>query len=226
MSYKILESSRVNVEDIYTVPITSGVNIKMKFTSLKSFLVVLLSTWACALKIASNLETIEYTPELIAIQDYLNKNISASIVSGGVANLWSDSSIDLASNAETQALRNYASHKNLRIIYTVAEVYYRIVANKAKGINSVKDLKGKRVGCMQSTSAAYFLSKYIASVGLKDSDVTIVAGNTCNKAPCGAGTLPNMITQGTIDAIASEWFPLYYLSAYYLRNTRCLFPAM
>ena len=175
----------------------------MHFSLLTSSVLLLWTASVSGLKIASNLETIEYTPELIAIQDFLNKSISASIVSGGIPNLWSDSSIDLASNAETQALRNYASHKNLRIIYTVAEVYYRIVANKAKGINSVKDLKGKRVGCIQSTSAAYFLSKYLASVGLKDSDVTIVSGNTCNKAPCGSGTFPNMLSQGSIDAIAS-----------------------
>jgi len=179
----------------------------MYFSVLTGLAVVLSTTLVDGLKIASNLETIEYTPELIAVQDHLNKSISASIVNGGIPNLWSDSSIELASNAETQALRNYASHKNLRIIYTVAEVYYRIVANKAKGINSVKDLKGKKVGCLQSTSAAYFLSKYIASVGLKDSDVTIVSGNTCNKAPCGAGTFPYMISQGTIDALASRFLP-------------------
>jgi len=176
----------------------------MQFSTLMR-IVICASTVVGALKIASNLETIEYTPELVAIQDYLNKSISASIVSGGVPTLFSDSSIDLASNAETQALRNYASHKNLRIIYTVAEVYYRIVANKAKGISVGKDLKGKRIGTIQSTSAAYFLSKYLASVGLRDSDVTIVSGNTCNKAPCGSATLPTMLTQGSIDAIASKF---------------------
>jgi len=158
-----------------------------------------LSTSASALKDASALSTIEYTPELIAKQDFL-KGIDVSFTNGGVANIVSDTSVDIASNAETQALRQYANHKNLRIIYTVAEVAYRIIANK-KGITTLKDLKGKKIGTMPSTSAAYFVSTYLASAGLKDSDYTVVSGGACNKAPCGSGTLPYMLAHGSVDAV-------------------------
>jgi ABC-type nitrate/sulfonate/bicarbonate transport system substrate-binding protein len=152
-----------------------------------------------ALRIASALNTIEYTPELIASQDYANGS-TFTIVNGQLANLVSDTSIDLAANAETQALRQFATHKNIRIIYTVAEVYYRIVANKKSGISSVKDLKGKKIATFPSTSAAYFVEKYLGSVGLKDSDYTVVSGSPCSSAPCGQGTFPYMLAHGSVDA--------------------------
>jgi hypothetical protein len=61
------------------------------------------------LKIASALTTIEYTPELIASKQFYSG--TTSFVNGGVANIVSDTSIDLAANAETQALRQYAVSK-------------------------------------------------------------------------------------------------------------------
>ncbi|CZR65593.1 uncharacterized protein PAC_15493 [Phialocephala subalpina] len=112
----------------------------------------LLFSYTFALRIAGNLQVIEYTPELIASQDYFNGS-TVSFVNGGVATIVTDTSIDLAANAETQALRQFSPHKNLRIIYTVVEVYYRIVANK-KTISTVKDLKGKKIATFSGTSAA------------------------------------------------------------------------
>ncbi|KAH9217469.1 hypothetical protein DL95DRAFT_459374 [Leptodontidium sp. 2 PMI_412] len=144
-----------------------------------------------ALKIASSTATIEYTPEAIAIKDFFSG--TASITSGGVLNLFSDSSIDLASNAETQALRNYATHKNLRIIYTVCE-----------------------------SSAAYFVQKYLATVGLKESDYTVVSGSTCMSAPCEAGTFPYMLAHGTVDAVGM-WEPTLELSAQALGANAVIF---
>ncbi|KAF8862487.1 hypothetical protein BDZ45DRAFT_188476 [Acephala macrosclerotiorum] len=135
----------------------------------------LLLPYNSALRIAGNLQVIEYTPELIASQDYFNGS-TVSFVNGGAATIVTDTSIDLTANAETQPLRQFSSHKNLRIIYTVAEVYYRIVANK-KTVSSVKDLKGKKIATFSGTSAAYFVDKYLASAGLKESDYTIVSGN-------------------------------------------------
>jgi ABC-type nitrate/sulfonate/bicarbonate transport system substrate-binding protein len=97
------------------------------------------------------------------------------------------------------------THKDLRIIYTVAEVAYRLIANK-KCITSPADLKGKRIGTFPSTSAAYFVEKLLASAGLKTSDYSVVSGSVCSAAPCGAGTLPYMLQHGSIDAIGT-WEP-------------------
>lgn len=91
----------------------------------------------------------------------------------------SDTSIHLAANAETQALRHYATHKDLRIIYTVAEIAYRLIANK-KDITSPADLKGKRIGTFPSTSAAHFVEKLLASAGLGASGYSVVSGSICS----------------------------------------------
>jgi hypothetical protein len=59
-----------------------------------------------SLKIASALNTIEYTLELVASKQFYAG--TTSFVNGGVTNIVSDTSIHLAANAETQALRHYA----------------------------------------------------------------------------------------------------------------------
>lgn len=80
----------------------------MIFTMYQLFTSVLLlvSTFFIsvpALKIASALNTIEYTPEAIA-KDYYKGNGTINITNGGVANIVTDTSIDLAGNAETQVV--------------------------------------------------------------------------------------------------------------------------
>ncbi|KAF2474906.1 periplasmic binding protein-like II [Lindgomyces ingoldianus] len=178
--------------------------------SLLLFLLPLLHPTLAAIKIASALNVIEYTPEKIAKEDFFNGTVS--IVNGGVPTLFSDTSVDIASNAETQALRNYATHKNLRIIYTEAEVAYRIVGNKKSGITTAKDLKGKRIGVVSGTSAGYFVQKYMASVGVKDSEYTTVSGSVCLAEPCGSGTFPAMLKSGQVDAVGM-WEPTVELAA-------------
>jgi ABC-type nitrate/sulfonate/bicarbonate transport system substrate-binding protein len=172
-----------------------------------------------ALKIASALGVIEWTPEKVAKEDYYNGTVS--IVNGGVPSLFSDSSVDLASNAETQALRNYASHKNLRVIYTVAEVPYRIVADKRK-IKSLADLKGKRIGSIQGTSSGYFVQKMMESVGISTSQYTSVNGGQCIDEPCGSGTFPAMLKGGQADAIGF-WEPTVELAARAIGSENAIF---
>ncbi|KAI1451209.1 periplasmic binding protein-like II [Annulohypoxylon moriforme] len=159
---------------------------------------------ACSLKIASALGVLEWTPELIAKEDYFQGDVD--IVNGGIASLYNDPTVDLGSNSETQLLLQFGSHKNLRTIGTVAEVYYRIVANKKSKINSLVDLKGKKIGAVRSTSSEYFVQTYLATVGLKPADYTIVNGLGCLQEPCGAATFPAMLRDGKIDAIGM-WEP-------------------
>ncbi|KAI0189728.1 hypothetical protein EV127DRAFT_461713 [Xylaria flabelliformis] len=173
---------------------------------------VLLLTASCVstLKVASNLEVLEWTPELIAKEDYFNGTVS--IVNGGIPSLASDTSVDLGANSETQLLRHYATHKNVRTVITTAEVYYRIVASRKAGINTLADLKGKKIGAFPSTSSEYFVQTYLATVGLKPSDYTVVAGVACLKEPCGSNTFPAMLKRGAIDAIGM-WEPSVQLGA-------------
>lgn len=174
----------------------------------------------CAIKLASSLQVIEYTP-----QPYATKNFykgQASIVNGGVASLPSDKTVDLGANAEYQGLIQYGTHKNLRMIYTIVDVPYRIVANKAAGISTLADLKGKRVGTTPGTSASYFVKKLLNSAGLKDSEYTVVSGNPCMKAPCGSGTFPAQIQAKTIDAFG-VWEPAPELGGQVLGDSAIFF---
>ncbi|KAG6354037.1 hypothetical protein INS49_005008 [Diaporthe citri] len=155
---------------------------------------------ALAIKIAASLQVIEHTPLPYAIKNFYEGQ--ASIVSGGVASLPSDKTVDLGANADYQGLIQYGTHKNIRMIYTIVDVPYRVVANKAAGINTLADLRGKRIGTMSGSSAKYFISKLLNSAGVKDSEYTVVSGNVCMKAPCGAGTLPAQIQAKTIDGVS------------------------
>ncbi|KAI1346326.1 periplasmic binding protein-like II [Xylaria sp. FL0043] len=173
--------------------------------------VLLLATPAlAALKVANNLEVLEWTPVAIAQEDYYNDTVT--VVNGGIPSLASDPTVDIGANSETQLLRQYALHKNLRTILTTVEVYYRIVANRKKGIEKLEDLKGKRIGAFPLTSSEYFVQTLLATVGLSPSDYTIVFGGACLKTPCGAGTFPAMLQSGTIDAIGM-WEPSVQLGA-------------
>ncbi|KAF2177579.1 hypothetical protein K469DRAFT_732348 [Zopfia rhizophila CBS 207.26] len=148
-------------------------------------LVLALFNSSSALKVASALIVIEHTPGPITKQDYYKGDLT--IVNGGVATFFNDSSVDLATNAETQALRQYASQRNLHP-------------------------KGKKIGTVTGAPAGYFVMKYLATAGLKESDYTIVTGTVCMSAPCGSETFPYMLKQGIIDAIGL-WEPTVQLSA-------------
>ena len=81
---------------------------------------------------------------------------------------------DLATHAETQALRNSLAHPDLRIVLTVAEGHYRLLGRRSAGIATLADLRGKRIATVDDTSAAFHLHKMLRLAGLTEADVTIV----------------------------------------------------
>lgn len=132
--------------------------------------------YGSALKIGSSLAWIEHTPQPYAIKNFYKGSSAASLTSGGVANLGSDKSFDLGANAETQGLKQYANHRNIRLIYIICEVPYRIVADRSKGIKKLEDLKGKKIGDVKGSSAQVFVDKMMRSVGVKESEYSNVNG--------------------------------------------------
>jgi ABC-type nitrate/sulfonate/bicarbonate transport system substrate-binding protein len=124
-----------------------------------------------ALRVAGNMTTIELSPVLLAANGIYPGPIT--VINGGIPNIM-NGSVDVATNAETQLLRQSVDDPNLRVIFTVAESFYRIVARKSAGIRSVADLKGKRITTPQNTSASYFLSRMLATAGVNESEITIV----------------------------------------------------
>jgi NitT/TauT family transport system substrate-binding protein len=101
-----------------------------------------------------------------------------------------------ATNAETQFL--IAGAPNVRILFTVAEGLYRIVAKRSAGIKTLADLKGKRITLPRDTSAHYSLVRMLASAKLSENDVTIV--------DVPRGQLAAAVIDGRADAI-SMWEP-------------------
>ncbi len=132
------------------------------------------------LRVAGNTSTLELAPVLLAARELGAERVA--VRNGGIPALF-DADADLATNAETQALRQSVDHPDLRIIFTVAEGFYRVVARRSAGIRSLADLRGKRIATAPSTSSAFYLYKTLATVGLQPADVTIVPLSPLSKMP-------------------------------------------
>ncbi|MEO8315313.1 MAG: ABC transporter substrate-binding protein, partial [Pseudomonadota bacterium] len=97
---------------------------------------------------------IELSPVVVAAEYFYPQKLT--VPSGGVASITSRAA-DIATNAETQLLRESVSNPDLRIIMTVSESFYRLVGRRSAGINKLADIKGKRVIVPRLTSAHYYL---------------------------------------------------------------------
>jgi sulfonate transport system substrate-binding protein len=131
--------------------------------------------------IHGNIQTFEIAPVLLAAAEYYPGE--ATVKMGGIPNLvgepptpgFGEAGVaDIATHAETQALRFSVRHPDLRIILNVTEGLYRIVARRSAGIARVADLKGKRVATIAQTSSGYFLHRMLAKEGLSFADITAV----------------------------------------------------
>ena len=118
-----------------------------------------------------------------------------TVGNGGVPTLTSGMS-DIATNAETQLLRESVDNPDLRVIFTIVESHYRIVARKSAGIKKLADLKGKRIAVPRNTSANYFLYKMLATAKLTEADITFAPATEMTQA----------LVDRKIDAIAM-WDP-------------------
>jgi len=130
------------------------------------------------LRVFGNTTTIELAPVLLAARE-----LSTSVKNGGIPDLFDEDAADVATNAETQALRQSVDHPDLRIVLTVSEGFYRIVARRSAGVGTLGDLRGKRIATARNTSSHYYLSKMLATAGLATEDVTIVPVSPLNLMP-------------------------------------------
>lgn len=74
----------------------------------------------------------------------------------------------------------------------------RLVANPASGINSLKDLKGKKIAVSIGSTSHQHINRALKMAGLKQEDVTLV-----NLAP---GNMPAAYEAGQVDAVFT-WEP-------------------
>ena len=157
-------------------------------------------------RVHGNKVTFEIAPVLLASDRVFPE--PSTVKMGGIPNLVGDPGIpgygepgvaDVATHAETQGLRYSVRHPDLRIIMTVAEGYYRIVGRKSAGIETLEDLKGKRIATIPNTSSAYFLHNMLKSVGLSEADVEIVR-------VIPLSDMPILLANGEVDAV-TIWEP-------------------
>jgi NitT/TauT family transport system substrate-binding protein len=103
------------------------------------------------------------------------------------------------------------NNPDLRIIMTVSESYYRLVARRSAGISKLADLKGKRALAPANTSAMYYLVAMLRSAGLKEEDVILVnqpggqapAGQAAPAAQPSKFRMADALARGEADVIAS-----------------------
>jgi sulfonate transport system substrate-binding protein len=144
---------------------------------------------------------IELSPVVVAAEYFYPQKLA--VPSGGVTSITSKAA-DIATNAETQLLRESMTNPDLRIIMTVSESFYRLVARRSAGISKLSDLKGKRVIVPRLTSAHYYLVAMLESAGLKEEDVTIVtAGAAQPGQPVGRFRSAEALARGEADVIAT-----------------------
>lgn len=148
------------------------------------------------LRIAVNATTIESFPVFAAagqgvevVRSPNGRNAMAQLVAG---------SVDAATGSETQALLNSVADPRLRIVLTLAECRYRIVARRSAGIKSIADLRGKAVAVTLNTSSVYFLTRMLATARLSASDVRVVN--------LEGPEMPAALRNRTVDAVAM-WEP-------------------
>jgi len=150
---------------------------------------------ASPLKIAVNSTTIESFPvfaaadaaELIPVPN--GRAAMSQLVTGAA---------DLATGSETQALINSVTEPRLRIILTLAECRYRIVARGSAGIRRISDLRFKKVAVTANTSSQYFLHRMLLSAHVDEAVVQMVA--------LEGPDMPAALEKGTVDAVAI-WEP-------------------
>lgn len=134
------------------------------------------------IRVHGNTQTFEIAPVLLAAQKYYPG--PATVKMGGIPNLVGDPAIpgfgeagvaDVATHAETQILRYSVKNPDLRVILNVTEGLYRVVARRSAGIATLRDLAGKRVATIPTTSSGYFFHRMMAKEGLSLDDVTVVS---------------------------------------------------
>ncbi len=165
------------------------------------FIAITLLAQQPPLRLAGNMTTIELSPVLLAANGIYKGPIT--VINGGIPNIVSGE-VDAGTNAETQLLRQSVDDPTLRVIFTVSESFYRIVARRSAGITRIADLKGKRITTPRNTSAHWFLVKMLRTAKLTEADVTIVPITPVTD-------MSKALKDGRVDAVAM-WEPEAQLS--------------
>src|SRR5258708_17007053 len=153
------------------------------------------------LRVGVNLRTSEPWPIYVVERDPAGAGIG---LSGGAIPALTAGNVDVVTNAETQAILRSTANPEIRVILTVAEYGYRIVARRSAGVRTAVDLRGKKIATSLNSSAHFYMVKTLRNVGLSEADVTVV-GMTPPEMPAA-------LARGDVDAV-SIWEPAAEQSA-------------
>jgi NitT/TauT family transport system substrate-binding protein len=145
--------------------------------------------------VAVSTTTLEAAPVYLADEGPFGPRLH--VINGGVRSL-TGGGAHAATNATTQMLVVIRDNPKVRLLFTLTEGLYRIVAKRSAGIQTLADLRGKRIVVPRATSAHYYLAAMLRSAGLQESDVTLVAAPATGMAAA--------VARGDADAI-SMWEP-------------------
>lgn len=157
------------------------------------------------IEVRANTGAVESAPVLLAARDFMPGGLPVG--RGAIPNLIGAPNIprvfdpgpaDVATHAETQALRYSVDNPEIRIILTASEGEYRIVARRSSGISLISDLKGKTIGTLSDTSADYFVHQMLDQNGIGYDEVTI--------QHVSIATMTDALVSRQVDAIAI-WDP-------------------
>ena len=146
---------------------------------------------------------IELSPVVAAAQRFYPESLAVG--EGGITRITSGDA-DIATNAETQLLRESLNNPDLRIIMTVTESFYRLVARGSAGIETLADLEGKRIMLPRRTSANYYLVAMLATVGLTEDDVELVPLPQASDVKASLDLMSDAMLNDEVDVI-SIWEP-------------------
>jgi sulfonate transport system substrate-binding protein len=147
------------------------------------------------LRVGVNLTTIETLPIYLVEREPVGGAIE---LSGGAIPSLTAGNVDVATNAETQAILRSTANPEIRVILTVTEYGYRIVARRSAGVHTARDLRGKKIATSLNSSAHFYIVKTLQSVGLSEPDVTVVGVTPIE--------MPAALARGDVDAV-SIWEP-------------------
>ncbi len=146
---------------------------------------------------------IELSPVVAAAQGFYPESLAVG--EGGITRITSGDA-DIATNAETQLLRESLNNPDLRIIMTVTESFYRLVGRRSAGIETLADLEGKRIMLPRRTSANYYLVAMLATVGLTEDDVELVPLPQASDVKASLDLMSDAMFNDEVDVI-SIWEP-------------------
>ncbi len=107
---------------------------------------------------------------------------------------------DMATAGESPIARAALEGKPISVVATICEIDQAIlvIARKDRGISSLSDLKGKKIGLAATSAADYFLHVFLTTNGMDPREVRII-----NMAPDKAVA---SLLKGEVDAV-STWSP-------------------